>query len=183
MNFSKILLSVFAVAALLLANVRLVYSVRAEGEALPGTYTRAQLCRAESFAIAAAEELSLSDEAPAKLDTRARVSFSPADGDTEALAAAYLESAPGIGVAWEVEVGGKSAGIVSDPSALGEVLEVMLADGAAREAVTVDFTEDITMHRVFVPEGRGDDMMEVARLIRGMTEVMSVTGDGTVRYG
>jgi hypothetical protein len=183
MNLFKVLLSVFSAALLLTANLRVVYSVSVGGEELPGIYSAAQLDSAEEAARAAAEEISRSTSVAAECKRSAKITLSSPDGDTIELSRALLSSTDGVDSAWSVIVGGSDVGVVSDPSALDEVLDTILAEGAIPEAVTADFTEEITLRRTFVPEGRDYDLMALARSVRGATEVMSVTSDGTVRYG
>ena len=104
-------------------------------------------------------------------------------GDTAALLDACLTAADGVQAAWAVTVGGERAGIVTDPSALGEAVESILAQGAVDGAVSAELSEEIQLTRVFIPRGQADDLMDVARSIRERTRVVSHTADGTVRYG
>lgn len=184
MNFRKSLIAVLAAALLLAANFHVVYAVSVAGEELPGTFSAGQLAAGETAARAAAEEIVRTwDGVSPGYSKRPSLSLSPADGDPAALARALLQDTRGVDIAWQVNVGGSDAGNVGDPTALGEVLETILADGAVDEAVSAEFTDKITLRRVFVPEGREYDLMAVGRAVRGMTAVMSVTADGTVRYG
>jgi hypothetical protein len=184
MNISKSIAAVLAAAVLLAANLRIVYTVSVTGEQLPSTFSAVQLEAGEAAARAAAEEIvQTGEDTAADYDRRPSLALSPPDGDPVTLARALIQNTTGVDTAWQVYVGGSNAGIVGDPTALGEVLEAILASGASDEAVSAEFADAITLRRVFVPEGREYDLMAVARAVRSMTAVMSVTADGTVRYG
>lgn len=184
MNIGKFILAVFSAALLLAANLRIVYAVSVSGEALPGTFSAAQLEAGATAAGAAAEEIIRDGGGDISgYAKRPKMTLSPPDGVTSELASALLRNTDGVATAWKVSVGGSEVGNVNDPTALGEVLEAILAEGAVQEAVAAGFANEITLRSVFVPEGSHYDLMALARALRGVTEVMSVTSDGTVRYG
>lgn len=179
MAVRKILAGALALALLLAANVRVVYAVAADGEAQDGLYRASDVRLAREEAARAAEEIARGDAAPPEVTRRVRLTLRAPDGDPAALTEACLARTGGVDAAWAVTVDGVPAGVVADPSALGEVLEVLLAEGASREAVTARFSKSIVLRRVFVPAGEEDDLMAVSRLVRDLTEVVSVTADGT----
>lgn len=183
MNASKTGLVLFSAALLLAANLRIVYHVSVAGEALPGSFSAGMLESCENAARAAAEEIARTGGDAAEYEKSAVITLAPPDGNALELTYALLENSGGVGTAWAVRVGEIDMGNVNDPSALGEVLESILAGGAVQGAVAAELTEKIDLRRVFVPEGSDYDLMAMARRVRGATEVMSVTSDGTVRYG
>ncbi|NCB50354.1 MAG: hypothetical protein EOM54_00540 [Clostridia bacterium] len=186
MNTGKTILALLSVALLLAANLRVVYHVSVAGEEVPGSFSADMLESCENAARAAAEEITMTGGETSGCegyDKSALITLSAPDGDGPALTRSLLENAGGVETAWAVSVGGTGLGNVNDPSALGEVMESILADGAVHGAVAAEFTEKIDLRRVFVPEGSEYDLMAMARAIRGATEVMSVTSDGTIRYG
>lgn len=181
--FRKALAGALALTAVAAANLDMVCEVTVAGETLPGTYSSAQVEKAAETAGRWAEEISRGEHAPPEYQTRRRLILGRPDGDAEELRRALLESAGGVAIFWEVSVGGEALGVCDDPSALGEVMEVMLYNGASREAVAVDFTEEITLRKLYGPEGAQHDLMELSALLRGATQVMSMTPSGAVRYG
>lgn len=183
MLLRKLLLSFFAAALLLAANLHVAYCISVGGEALPGVFTSAQLETGRRAAGAAAEEIARDEAGVPAYAAQPLLTFGPADGDSTGLARALLNETPGVARAWTVCVNDAPAGLVRDPSALGEVLESIVAEGAVHGAVTAGFTDEISLRGVYVPEGQEDDLMAVARRIRDLTEVVSVTADGTVRVG
>ena len=183
MKAGKTILAFLSAALLLSANVRVVYHVSVAGETLPGSFSAGMLERCETAARAAAAEITQTDGTAAEYAKRAAITLASPDGDVNALTCALLENAGGVGTAWAVRVGEADMGNVNDPSAFGEVLESILAENAVPGAVGAEFTENINLRRVFVPEESDYDLMAMARAVRGATEVMSVTSDGTVRYG
>lgn len=183
MKVKKILLSVTAAAVVLAANVRVVYAARLDGQETEGTYTGRQIDQSLTAASAAAEEIARGEAQTPEVTRHGRITLKAPDGDTSALIEAYLENTGGVCSAWSVTVGGDSAGVITDPTALGEVMETILAQGAVDGAVAADFADDIVLTRVYIPDGQADDMMAVARAIRDKTQVVSHTADGTVRYG
>lgn len=182
-KIKKILLSVIAAAVLLGANVRVVYAARVDGEELDGTFTGRQLAESNRCAAAAAEEIARAEPDAPELTRHARLTLKSPDGDTATLIDACLERTGGVQAAWLVTVGGERAGVITDPTALGEAVESILALGAVDGAVAADLTEEVRLSKVYIPEGQADDMMAVAKAIRGLTQVVSHTADGTVRYG
>jgi len=183
MKAGKAALAILSAALLLAANFHVVYHVSVAGEEIPGSFSASTLESCDAAARAAAEEIARTEGCAADYEKRGLVTLAPPDGDELALTYALLENAAGVGTAWAVSVGGADLGNVNDPSALGEVLESILASGAVPGAVGAEFTEKIDLRRVFVPEGSDYDLMETARAVRGAVEVLSVTADGTVRYG
>ncbi len=182
MNIGRISLAILSVALLLTANLHVVYSVSVAGSELPGRYSAAQIQAGESAARAAAEEISRYSGECAGYEKYATVRFSPPDGDALSLALALLENSSGVDVAWRVSVDGEDLGKTTDPTALGEVLESILADRAVHDAVSAEFADTIALRRVFVPEGWEYDLMALSRALRDTTQVISITSDGTVRY-
>lgn len=179
----KILLSAAAAALLLCANVRVVFAARVDGQEVSGSFTGRQLAETQRCAAAAAEEIARGQAAEPTLTRQGRLTLRAPSGDTAALLDACLTAADGVQAAWAVTVGGERAGIVTDPSALGEAVESILAQGAVDGAVSAELSEEIQLTRVFIPRGQADDLMDVARSIRERTLVVSHTADGTVRYG
>lgn len=179
----KIILSALALSLMTAANVRTAYIVTVEGNTLEGCYTEAQLKDALFAAERAAEEICRAESSPPEYEIKRVPALRGSDGDVKALGSALIAATEGVDAVWEVTVAGERIGLCNDPSALGEVMEVLLYNGAVREAVSVSFTEEIALRRVYVEEGREYDIMELSAALNSATEVMSVTANGTVRYG
>ncbi len=182
MNPKKIFLSVFALALLLAANLRVVYGVSVGGKALDGSYSAGQLDAGGAAAAAAANEITRGEAGRPDMETRARLTLRTADGDTTELSKALLGSVDGVEQAWDVTVDGNRAGLCSDPSALGEAMETILANRSVPQAIAVEFKEEVSLRPVFTYSGAADDLMQVSRNLGAMTEVVSVTAGGTVIY-
>lgn len=183
MFLRKLLLSLFAAALLLAANLRVAYCVSVGEETLPGVFTAAQLETGRAAAAAAAEEIARGEAGLPAAAAVPVLTLGPGDGDETGLACALLDETAGVSRGWTVLVNDAPAGLVGDPTALGEVLEAIVAEGAVYGAVTAGFSDEIALRGVYIPEGQEDDLMAVARAIRDMTEVVSVTADGVVRVG
>lgn len=179
----KVLLSALALTAVAAANLNMVCEVTLAGETLPEAYTMEAVEAAVDGAESAAEEIARGAFSLPECETRKRISLREPDGDAGELRRQLLDRTQGVDVYWEVSAGGEVVGVCDDPSALGEVMEVMLYNGASREAVAVDFTDEITLRRIYGPEGEQHDLMELSAALRGATSVMSVTAGGAVRYG
>lgn len=183
MFIKKLTLGAIAVALMLCANLRLSYSVELDGSALEGRWTALGIFSAARAANAAASEVSRESTCLPEYGRTLRVGLAAADGDALELTFLLLGQADGVQEAYRVDVGGVSAGVTSDPSALGEVLETILASGSSPEAVTVDFAQSVELSRVFIPDGRYTDLMELSGNIRALTPVVSTLADGRVVYG
>ena len=183
MRANKFMLLPLALALLAAANLRVVYEVEAAAETAPGTYTAYEFRRGVLSSLAAAEEVAHGRPEAPELTVSPRLTFSKADGDALELCRWALDRTAGVKPAWRVAVGGEDAGLCSDPTALGEVMEVIIASGAVNEAVSATLTKDVELRRVYVPTEADTDLMALSAKMRGLTEVMSITADGTVRYG
>lgn len=172
-----------AMGLLLMANLRLCYTVGVGGDSAEGVFTPAQLRDSRRCALAAQEEVARCDEAAPAVCSVPRLTLRAPDGDTQLLTRHILERSDGVKRCWRVYVDGGDAGLCTDPTALGEVIEVIIARGAVEEAVSASLTGEVEVKPVFVPEEAEADLMTVAANIRGVTQVMSVTAEGLVRYG
>ena len=171
----------FALAGLVASNMRLVCSLSVAGEVLPDVYSAAAVRRGVTEALAAAAEIARGDTAAPEMSISPRVCFSSADGDSLTLAREVLDRTGGVSTLWRVEVDGEDAGLCSDPTALGEVLEGIVREGASEQAVSAELTADVRLTARYAPPEFAADLMSISARIRGMTEVMSVTGSGDIR--
>ena len=182
MLLKKAALLVCALLLVTAANLKLVYSVSIDGQALEGSWSRRSLENAQRAAYAAAEEVSRGATALPEVETRARLSLLPARGDVTELTEAILYSADGVDRAWAVSVDGVELGRVGDISALSESLENIIGTQIPHTAVSAGFDTDIAVRAVAIPEGSESDLMELTAAIRGLARVYYVTPDGAQRY-
>lgn len=183
MKPAKLLYIPLALLILFCANLRPVCRVSVDGAGPIGSFSPSSLRLGMVSAMAAAEEIARQDAALPAVTSDPALSLRAPEGDGLALCRAVLERTEGVGVAWRVYVGGLDAGLCSDPSALGEVIDSIVARGAVEEAVTACLTEDVELKRYYVPSGADTDLMALSARLQDMTEVMSVTSGGVVRYG
>lgn len=182
MLLKKAALLVCALLLVTAANLKLVYSVSIDGQALEGSWSRRSLENAQRAAYAAAEEVSRGATALPEVETRARLSLLPARGDVTELTEAILYSADGVDRAWAVSVDGVELGRAGDISALSESLENIIGTQIPHTAVSAGFDTDIAVWAVAIPEGSESDLMELTAAIRGLARVYYVTPDGAQRY-
>lgn len=182
MLLKKAVLLICALLLVTAANLKLVYSVSVDGQALEGSWSRWSLENAQRAAYAAAEEVSRGGTELPELETEARLSLLPARGDVRELTEAILYASGGVEQAWAVSVDGVELGRVGDISALSEELEVIIGTQVPHTAVSAGFDTDIAIRPVAIPEGTESDLMELSRAIRGLARVYYVTPDGAQRY-
>lgn len=181
LKIKRVLGAVCALALMLCANMRCVYTVEAGGEELPGLWSRAEIEAASAAAIAAAEEVARAESALPELNLRARLSFSPVSASETGggeLAAGILRHCRGVDGAWRVLVDGAELGTTDDRSVLGELLDGLMASRVSREAVDARLDGEISFVPVCIPEGRATESALLAEAICDAAPVIYTTPDG-----
>ena len=161
------LLLCLSATLLLLTILRPGLSVTVGGETLPGVYRLSDVVRTVYAVRGAATEL-LGGDAAVTVDWSLRPGLYAGDYQTDlrTLQRALLEQVPGIAYLCGIKVDGELIGWVYDPSVLGEVLEVMLAEQVTPDTVWAGFAQEVTMEYSYAPEGEAYDMMEVSAKLR-----------------
>jgi hypothetical protein len=152
---------------LFLSILRPGLSVTVGGETLPGVYRLSDVLRSAQAVRAAASELLCEDVEVGNIwAVHPRLCAGGYQTDTRALQRALLDQIPGIAYLCGVKVDGELIGWVYDPSALGEVLDAMLAEQVTPDTVQAYFAQEVTMEYSYAPEAAAYDMMEVSAALR-----------------
>ncbi len=181
MDKRKALYIAAALALLLGANLRVACRVSVSGGEL-GSYSPAALRRSMVSAMAAAEEVARGAPALPQVSSAPVLTLSAPEDDALALCRAVLDRTGGVTAGWRVYVGQRDVGLCGDPTALGEVIDAIVARGAVEEAVAASLTEPVELKRYYVPSEADMDLMALSARLREATQVMSVTSGGVVRY-
>lgn len=169
------LLILLTAAILIMACLRPGVAVTIGGQRLPGVFSLFDLKSCVAAAEAAALEITMK---PTDLSTHYSVKPGIAVGrlsrDTRALERLLLEQAEGVAVLWVVRFGGELVGWVSDPSVLGELAEVMLAEQSDSSTVSAEFSQKLTVTRSYASDATETDPMVVSKKLRELAEVVTV---------
>lgn len=149
--------------------------VAAGGQALPGVYSVFDYYECLRAAEAAAWEITAQ---PADLSIACELSFGFGIGglsrDTRALERLILEQAEGVEALWVARLGDEVVGWVTDPSVMGELAEVILAEGSGIDTVSATFSEDFTVTRSYAPGDTETDPMTVSARLRDLAGAATI---------
>ncbi|MGI5936812.1 MAG: hypothetical protein ACOX7I_08435 [Oscillospiraceae bacterium] len=166
-----------------LSTFRPGFSVTAGNWSSEEVYSPWQLLQAVSRAEALAEEI-LMEDVSLKGCYKLSLKFTALgySRNTRSLTRALLEQVPGIARLCAVKVDGNFVGWLSDPSQLGEILDVILAENSGPATISAGFKQKITAEYSYAPADALTDISAVSAAIRNMctVEVVSLNPDGSI---
>lgn len=179
----KVTLLIISLMLFFLSVFRPGFSVTAGGWTSQEVYSPWQLIRAVNSTEALAEEILMEDVSLKGL-YKLRLGFT-ASGyakNTRSLTRELLEQVPGIARLCAVKVDGVFVGWLSDPSQLGEILDVILAENSGPDTISAGFKQKITAEYSYAPADALTDISAVSAAIRNMctVEVVSLNPDGSI---
>ena len=163
---------------LLTANLRPVYRVTVDGQALPGCYTREEIrtC-AETVRETAEEILQNSTEAP-QMQRKVLLTLRRADGDCTVLTDALLRSVRGVAVSDGVYVNGVRLGTVADGELFCAKLRDAIRNQMPNAAVSGNISGKLQIQRIYTRAGQDTPDEDMVLLVTGVAPVIYVDAEG-----
>ena len=172
------LLLALALLGLVAVHLHPQYRVLIDGTELPGTYSAAELRRAERAAGEAAEEILRYDAKMPALTRRLRLSFRESEAEPGALTDALLQRVSGLTSADAVYVNGIRLGTVADGERLCELLRSEILGQMPLRAVSGNISGRLELRRVYTRADSNSDAEDMIRRITGMAPVIYLDGNG-----
>ncbi len=176
--WKKILLSVFALALLLAANLNICWKVRVSGKDVYGVYSPAQFRECKRAAFAAADEICRGEPYMPDFKRSFRLCFRPPTGKEKLLTDRMILAVPGIRLSDEVYVNGELMGTVRSGNVLYDYLRSFIKNQMPNRAVFGSIKGEVTTEHVYSYAGRETDYSDMVLLISGAAPVFYVDENG-----
>ena len=167
-----------ALLLLLAAHLHLSYRVEVDGEALPGSYSPAQLRHCQELAAQGAAELLQEPGDGPEIRRQPRLSLSLPDGDTASLSRTLLLAYPDLCLADGVFINGVQLGTVEDGAVLYDRLRQSIGSQMPNAAVSGNISGRLQIRKVYSRAGHETDYDDMVLLITGMAPVIYVDSSG-----
>ncbi|HHU22890.1 MAG TPA: hypothetical protein GXZ52_05655 [Clostridiales bacterium] len=179
----KLTMLLLSLLLFFLSTFRPGFSITAGNWSSEGVYSPWALLRTVNQAEALAGEI-LMENVSLKGCYKVSLKFTSSgySKDSRSLTRALLEQAPGIARLCAVKVDGTFVGWLSDPSQLGEILNVILAENSSPTTISAGFNQKITAEYSYAPADALSDIGAVSAAIRNMcsVEVISINPGGSL---
>lgn len=178
--WKKLLLSVFALGLAAAANTHLCCTVWVDGQRLDDLYSPPDCDRANTAALAAAEEIMPGQASLPQLSRSYGLSLSPPGGLSRDISQALLDSSPGIERGEGVYVGEEYLGSVDDREQLLSRLRSFIMSQLPTWAESGYLSRQVRTVTQYGRQGSHTPVDDMVLLISGVAPVMYSDGSGFV---
>lgn len=176
--WKKLIMSTAALAMLLLTNMELGCRLTVNGLELDGLYSPSAADRSEMVAALAAEEILSGPAVMPQIERSYRLSFSPPQGDNQALTDRVLRSVTGVKLAQGVFVNGVPLGTVEDGDRLFSEMRSFINNQMPNAAVYGSISGELRVKPIYSRSNRDTNYGDMLLLISGMAPVIYVDETG-----